>query len=91
MPFVNDLFMSSRPRAYLECLQISRSRGGPAKTLPKEEIENRLEQLCRIQGEDALNQLRDQARRVASSLDMKREFEKLSGDDQRYSSHASCG
>jgi len=71
--------MSSKARAFLECLQISRSRSGPPKTLPVKEIEERLDQICRIQGDDELNRLRDEAREVAAALNMNREFERLNG------------
>lgn len=77
MPFVGGLHMSSRPRAFLENLQISRSRTSVSKTLPRAAIENRLERICQTQGEDSLNQLRDQARRVAAELGLQREFQKL--------------
>ncbi len=77
MPFVEGLFMASRPRAFLENLQISRSRSKTPKTLPKVTVEDRLDRLCRIQGEAALNQLRDTARLVAVPLHMEAQFQRL--------------
>lgn len=78
-PFLQGLFMSSRPRAFIESLQISRKRSGAVKTLPAKAIEERLDRICQIQGTEALNQLRDKARTVADVLNMERQFEKLNG------------
>ena len=77
MPFIEDLFMSSMPRAFLENLQISRSRSSESKVLPKAAIEDRLDQLCQIQGEEALNRLRDKALVIAELLHMEELFQKL--------------
>jgi len=77
MQFIEDLFMSSTPRAFLENLQIARSRSSVPKILPKAAIEDRLDQLCRIQGEAALNRLRDEARVIAGLLHMEELFRKL--------------
>ena len=77
MPFLQGLFMSSRPRAFLENLQISRSRSSIAKVLSRADIEERLDRICQIRGADALNQLRDDARTVALSLHMEDPFQKL--------------
>jgi len=75
-----DLFMASKPRAFLECLQIGRSRaGGSAKNLPLVDIEERLEEICRVRGEEELNALRDQARALAPKLALEESFEKLNG------------
>ena len=77
MPFVEGLFISSSHRAFLENLQISRSRSATSKVLPREEVEARLERICSIKGTDALNQLRDHARSVASDLHMNAPFQRL--------------
>jgi len=77
MPFLQGLFMSSRPRALLENLQISRSRSSIAKVLSRTDIEERLDRICQIQGPDALNQLRDKARTTALSLQMDDQFRRL--------------
>ena len=45
MPFLNGLFMSATPRAYLENMQHSRSRGSASKTLPQQDIEARLDKI----------------------------------------------
>jgi len=77
LPFLQGLFMSSAPRAFLENLQISRTRSSISKGLPRSEIENRLERICRIQGPEALNQLRDKARNTAVFLGMGPQFQML--------------
>ena len=77
MPFLQGLFMSSRPRAFIENLQISRSRSSIAKVLSRADIEERLDRICQIRGADALNQLRDEARTIALSLHMEDPFQKL--------------
>ena len=77
MPFLQGLFMASRPRAFIENLQISRRRSSIAKALSRADIEDRLDRICQIQGADALNQLRDDARTIALSLHMEDPFQKL--------------
>ena len=78
-PFLDGLFIASRPRAYLENLQLSRQRGSVSKALPRQAVEENLDRLCQIQGEDALNDLRDKARIIAPVLDMETEFQRLNG------------
>ncbi|MFC1498488.1 Fic family protein [Verrucomicrobiota bacterium] len=77
MPFVEGMFLSSPHRAFMENLQISRSRSSAPKVLAKEEIENRLDQICGIKGTKAMNQLRDKAREVSQVLNMENQFQKL--------------
>ncbi len=77
MPFMNGLFISSRPRAFLENLQIARGRCGDVKTLSKMELEERLDRLCLAQGGDALNTLRDSAHELAGRLHLEVPFRKL--------------
>ncbi|MBI4668727.1 MAG: Fic family protein [Elusimicrobia bacterium] len=77
MPFVGKLHIASTARAYLENLQTSRARGSAAKSLPRKEIEDRLERICRVQGEAALNDLRDRARNVLQEIGMIEEFREL--------------
>uniref|UniRef100_UPI00404791D0 hypothetical protein n=1 Tax=Algoriphagus sp. TaxID=1872435 RepID=UPI00404791D0 len=45
--------------------------------MPLPDLEERLEQIIRVNGEDELNQLRDRARIISLQLDMSQEFEKL--------------
>ncbi len=77
MPFMNGLFISSRPRAFLENMQIARGRSGPVKNLSKVEIEERLDRICLAQGSSALNTLRDAARELVVPLHMDVPFQKL--------------
>jgi fido (protein-threonine AMPylation protein) len=75
--FMEQLYLASRPRAFLENMQISRGRSSVAKTLNKKEVEERLENLCRIYGQQEINNLRDQARKLAAKLYLKKEFKVL--------------
>ncbi len=73
-PFIAGLFLSSTARAYLENMRASRARGGTvARTLPRRQIEERLDTLIRRSGEDAARRLRDEVRALAPALDLKDE------------------
>lgn len=76
-PFIEGLYVSSEARAFLENLQSSRLRGGICKSLNQTELEERLEKKIVAGGEDALNDLRDKAKALASELGMEAEYEKL--------------
>ncbi len=78
-PYMGTLFLASRPRTFLENLLPSRQTNKVAKTVGREEVERRLADMLRISGEDALNQLRDQARAVASALGLEEQFRILEG------------
>lgn len=65
MPMPRGLFWASRARALLESAMPSRTRGGTARGLRPAELEEWLERFLRIEGEDRLNALRDQMRRLA--------------------------
>jgi hypothetical protein len=72
--FVPALSRSAFPRQLLENLTETRSTAQEAKSLGPEWVE---EQLCKElerRGEDALNNLRDQARSVAPTLGLEKEF-----------------
>ena len=71
------LCISSQPRAFLENLQPTKERQGVKKTLERSEIENHLDQICRVKRETGLNELRDKARIQAAELDMEEQFEIL--------------
>ena len=75
--FSGALMVSQRERALLENLQVSRQTGGDSKTLTYPEIEEKLEKIIRINGEDELNKVRDRARIIAEQLGMQKEFKKL--------------
>lgn len=71
------IHVSQRERAFLENMQVSRKSGANSKTLSLQEIENRLEQIIRVNGEEALNKVRDRAREIVERLGMQKEFSKL--------------
>ena len=71
------LNVSQRARAFLENLQPSKNVSGSSKNLPKPLLEDKLEQVFRINGEDELNNIRDRAREIAPGLNMEKEFERL--------------
>ena len=74
MPYMGTLHLASRARTFLENLLPSRQRERVAKTVGREEVERRLAEILRISGEDALNQIRDQARAVAPMLGLDAQF-----------------
>jgi hypothetical protein len=75
--FSGELYVSQKARAFLENLQHSKKIGSASKCLSLPEIEERLEQIIRVNGEEELNRLRDQARILSVQLEMQQEFEKL--------------
>lgn len=75
--FSGELFVSQQARAFLENLQVSRQLGPESKTLTLPEIEAKLEQIVRVNGEDGINQIRDNSRVIAENLGMQSEFTKL--------------
>lgn len=75
--FSGELFASHRARAFLENLQVTKKVGSESKCLSLPEIEERLEQIIRVNGEAEINKLRDQARDISEQLGMQQEFEKL--------------
>ena len=77
MDFISELKISSPGRRYLENFQTVRDRGSVSKTLDRSHVEERLDGICRIKGEDQLNRLRDEARALAKELDMEEEFQRL--------------
>jgi hypothetical protein len=78
MPFMEDLYFSGPARKFLDNLRPSRTRGKQvARTLSRAEIEDELVRTASLRGIDALNELRDQAREVASALGAEREMELL--------------
>lgn len=76
-PFVGGLWLASRARALLECLRPTRASDAGSRSLPREEIERRIEQIVRISGESAVNELRDDARSLVQHLDAQAEFDDL--------------
>jgi hypothetical protein len=74
---LNGIYISSEYRWMLECMQISKRKGEKSKVLPLSYIEERLEKMILIKGEDKLNEFRDKLREVSTKLKMQNEFEKL--------------
>lgn len=67
--FMASLWLASSARAMLECFRTRRVRGLESPSVPRAEIENRLDRLIRFSGEDEANALRDRARLIAPELD----------------------
>ena len=76
-PFMEGLYLASRPRALLENLQPARARSGAPKSWPRKEIEEYVDEIARVHGETELNRLRDSARRIAPKLKLRDEFKAL--------------
>ena len=76
-PFVGGLFIACPERAFLENLQTAYQKKENAKCLPQSDIEDRLEKVIRINGEIAINALRDRARTIAGRLNMTMEYARL--------------
>ena len=72
-----ELFASQKARAFLENLQSSKNTGPTSKCLTLPEIEDKLEQIIRVNGEAELNKVRDRAKAIAEELNMPKEFERL--------------
>lgn len=75
-PIAGKLYVSQNARAFLENLQTSKSTT-VSKTLSIDKIEDKLEEIIRVNGESALNKIRDRARAIAEELGMQQEFNKL--------------
>jgi hypothetical protein len=75
--FFGNLKVSSLARAWLENLQRTKGSGEEAKTLSREQLEEKVEAFLRVKGEDAVNQVRDRARAIAPILGMEKEFSEL--------------
>lgn len=79
MPYMGVLYLASRPRYFLENLLPSREREAVARTIGREAIENRLADILRVNGEGALNRIRDEARTIATALKLEDQFRTLDG------------
>lgn len=70
MPFMDGLHFSGPARKFLDNMRPSRaSRAGVARTLSRAEVEDELVRVASVRGAEALNELRDMARKVADLLD----------------------
>jgi len=72
-PFLDGLYISGTARSYLENLEQSKGE----KNLSQASLEEKLEVMLRTGGEFALNNLRDEARKIAPKLGKEKEFGKL--------------
>ena len=79
MPYMGTLHLASRPRTFLENLLPSRQRGLVARSVGRTEVEERLAEMLRVGGEEALNRLRDEARVVTPQLGFAAQFRVLDG------------
>lgn len=79
MPYMETLYLASRPRTFLENLLPSRRRSLVARTVGQEEVEARLTEMLRTGGEEALNRLRDEARAIAPLLGFDEQYTTLDG------------
>jgi hypothetical protein len=75
--FSGELHLSQRERALLENMESSRKPGPDSKVLTFPEIEEKLEQIIRVNGEDELNNVRDKARKISKEIGLTKEFAKL--------------
>jgi len=76
-PISGELYVSQKVRAYLENLQPSKNISGSSKCLTLIQIEGKLEQIIRVNGDDEINIVRDKAREIAVELKMEKEFNRL--------------
>lgn len=74
---IGELYVASEPRRFLENLQISKKTGPESKTLSISQIEEKLDDVLRIKGDEGLNILRDKAKELSMLLEMQKEFELL--------------
>ena len=72
-----ELYVSSKERAFLENLQGTGKAGPDSKSLSIPQIEEKLDDILRINGEDGLNNIRNKAGKLSVVLDMPRQFELL--------------
>ena len=75
--FMGRLFIACPERAFMENLQVAYYKKDTVKCLPQSEIETRWEKVIRVNGEVALNAIRDKARELSEPLGMVEEFSKL--------------
>jgi len=76
-PFQPEMMRSNPARLLLENLSLSRAKADIKKTLGKEWVEAQLVQEIDRRGEKGVNQLRDEARKMADALNYKNEFDML--------------
>jgi len=78
MPFMGGLYFSGPARKFLDNMRPSRPRNGDvSRTLSRAEIETELGRMVALRGKASLNELRDDARRIAPTLGGEVEIETL--------------
>jgi hypothetical protein len=68
LPWASDLAIASPARTLVDNLAVSRGRGRVARTLSREELGDWVARQARLKGEERLNRLRDEAKRIAEEL-----------------------
>jgi hypothetical protein len=80
MPFMDGLYFSGPARKFIDNVRPSRPRNGdPSRTLSRTELETELARLVSFRGKAGLNELRDEARRIAVPLGAEAETKALEG------------
>jgi hypothetical protein len=70
-----ELYLASDPRRFLE--NLTRGRGWSRRVLPQKDVEAALDRILMVGGPRRLNQLRDQAREIASPLGYEAQYQRL--------------
>lgn len=74
VPFMGVLRLASPARTILDNFASSRNRGTVSRTFSRKEIEAHLDNILRRSGEDELNKLRDEARKLGPKIGRAKEF-----------------
>ena len=77
MPFMSKLYMASPARIILENAVPSRSKNGVSRGLSRKELEIYIHNIITDKGEDAINKLRDEMRKLAPQIGLQNEFESV--------------
>jgi hypothetical protein len=75
--FMGNLRLASPGRTLLDNMRPSRARSGISRTFSRTEMEAYLDRMIAQRGEDGINAMRDDARKVADALGAQREMVKL--------------
>jgi hypothetical protein len=75
--FIGTLRIASPARAFLENMRPTRARSGVGRTLFRREVEERLDEMLRRNGEPALQRIREDAKGIAEALGMPEELHRL--------------
>jgi len=78
-PMYDGLFASSLERSCLENLTAGRTVEGEKRTLEKQAVEDKIAELLRSKGREALNAFRDRARVIAKECGWGKSFKSLNG------------